>query len=163
MWSRRYNLQLFTSVEIGGSYQATNQDDMLKQANVIYLTRDIVSLDNISGVSTDFFRPQAKLKHVPHDDFPCLLRQLRRSMRLQNISMHRIDFRDHLYLSSAPNSPGFSYEPWETQAFLNGGFDINWFYFDVMRAPLDDVGFHENIFAESYWRSTRPYCSRAEL
>lgn len=152
---------LLTSVEIGESYQATNEDDMLKQTNVTYLTRGAASLDDIPGVSTDFFWPQAKLKHEYHNDFPGLLRQLRRSMRLHNIGVHRIDFRD--YQRSAPNGLGFSHEPWGTEAYLNGGININWFRSDVLRAPLDDVRFDAKIFAESYWRSTSPYCSRAEL
>lgn len=120
---------LLRSVEIGGNYQATNEDDMLKQTNVTYLTRGAASLDDIPGVSTDFFWPQAKFKQVPHDDFPDLLHLLQRSMRLQNIGVHRIDFWD--YLSSALNSLGFSHEPWESQTFLNSGFYINWFCSDA--------------------------------
>ena len=102
---------------------------MLKQTNVTYLTRGAASLDDIPGVSTDFFWPQAKFKQVPHDDFPDLLHLLQRSMRLQNIGVYRIDILD--YLSSELNSLGFSQKPWESQTFLNRGFYINWFYSDA--------------------------------
>lgn len=134
---------------------------MLKRANMTYLTRNTALLDSILGVSTDFFWPQAKLKHLYHNDFLGLLRQLRRSMRLHNIGVHRIDFRD--YLSSAPNSLGFSREPCGTQAFPNGGIYINWFGSDVLQAPLGDFRFDAKIFPKNDLRSTRPYCSRAEL
>jgi len=134
---------------------------MLKRANMTYLTRNTALLDSILGVSTDFFWPQAKLKHSYHNDFLGHLRQLRRSMRLHNIGVNRIDFRG--YLSSAPNSQSFSREPCGTQALPNGGIYINWFRSDVLRASLGDFRFEAKTFPESDWRSTRPYCSRTEL
>jgi SAM-dependent methyltransferase len=132
-----------------GLYHVNAVDDMLKRANVTYLTRGTASLADIPDASVDFFWSQVVLEHVPHDEFPEFLRQLRRIVKPQGIGVHSIDFRDHL--SGALNNLRFSRETWESRAFRNSGFYTNRIRPGAMRALFEDAGFDAKIVAESYW------------
>lgn len=132
-----------------GLDDATGVDDMLKRANVTYLTRGTASLADIPDASVDFFWSQVVLEHVPHDEFPEFLQQLRRIVKPQGIGVHSVDFRDHL--SNALNNLRFSRETWESRAFRNSGFYTNRIRPGAMRALFEAAGFDAKIVAESYW------------
>jgi SAM-dependent methyltransferase len=132
-----------------GLDDATSLDDMLKRANVSYLTRGTASLNDIPDASIDFFWSQVVLEHVPHDEFPEFLRQLRRIVKPQGIGVHSVDFRDHL--SGALNNLRFSRKTWESRSFRNSGFYTNRIRPSAMRALFEDAGFDAKIVAESYW------------
>lgn len=132
-----------------GLDDATGVDDMLKRANVTYLTQGTSSLAGIPDASVDFFWSQVVLEHVPHDEFPEFLQQLRRIVKPQGIGVHSVDFRDHL--SNALNNLRFSRETWESRAFRNSGFYTNRIRPGAMRALFEAAGFDAKIVAESYW------------
>jgi SAM-dependent methyltransferase len=132
-----------------GLGDATSVDEVLKRANVTYLTRGTTSLADIPDASIDFFWSQVVLEHVPHDEFPELLRQLRRLVKPQGIGVHSVDFRDHL--SNALNNLRFPRETWESRAFRNSGFYTNRIRPGAMLALFKDAGFDVEVVAETHW------------
>jgi len=132
-----------------GLGDATSVDDMLRLANVTYLTHGTASLSDIPDASIDFFWSQVVLEHVPHDEFPEFMRQLRRIVKPQGIGVHSVDFRDHL--SNALNNLRFSRETWESKAFRNSGFYTNRIRPATMLALFKAEGFDAEVVAEIYW------------
>lgn len=135
-------------IDLGFS-DATSVDEMLRNANVTYLTRGTASLADIPEASIDFFWSQVVLEHVPRDEFPEFLRQLRRIVKPNGIGVHSVDFRDHL--SNALNNLRFSHETWEGRVFRNSGFYTNRIRPGAMLALFKDAGFDAEVVAETYW------------
>ena len=128
---------------------ATSVDEVLKRANVIYSTRGTTSLAEIPDASIDFFWSQVVLEHVPRDDFPEFLRQLRRIVKPQGIGVHSVDFRDHL--SDALNNLRFSHKTWEGRVFRNSGFYTNRIRPGAMLNLFKEAGFDVEVVAETHW------------
>lgn len=126
-----------------------NVQDLLRRANVNYLTRGTAALADIPDASIDFFWSQVVLEHVPRDEFPVLLRQLRRVVKSSGVGIHSVDFRDHL--SSALNHLRFSNKTWESQIFRNSGFYTNRIRPSEMLALFRDAGFDTKVIAKAYW------------
>lgn len=132
-----------------GLSDVTSVDNMLKRANVTYLTRGTASLCDIPDASVDLFWSQVVLEHVPHDEFPEFLRQLRRIVKPQGIGVHSVDFRDHL--GNALNNLRFSRDTWEGRTFRHSGFYTNRIRPGTMRALFEDAGFDVEVVSETYW------------
>lgn len=128
---------------------ATNVGEVLKRANITYLTHGTTSLAEIPDNSIDFFWSQVVLEHVPHDEFPEFLRQLRRVMKPRGIGVHSVDFRDHL--SSALNNLRFSHETWEGRLFRNSGFYTNRIRPGAMLNLFKEAGFDVEVVSEMFW------------
>ena len=132
-----------------GLGNAASVEEVLKRANVTYLTHGTASLADIPNASVDFFWSQVVLEHVPQDEFPEFLRQLRRIVKPQAIGVHSVDFRDHM--SNALNNLRFSPETWESRAFRKSGFYTNRIRPSAMLALFGDAGFDAEVVAETYW------------
>lgn len=127
----------------------TNVGEILKAANVRYLTNGTASLSNIPDASVDLVWSQVVLEHVPHEEFPELLFQLRRILKPKGLGVHSVDFRDHL--SNALNNLRFSSKTWESKAFRNGGFYTNRIRPGAMLTQFKDAGFDVEVVAETFW------------
>ncbi len=132
-----------------GLGNATSVDEVLERANVTYLTEGTASLTGIPDASIDLFWSQVVLEHVPHDEFPEFLRQLRRIVKPHGIGVHSVDFRDHL--SNALNNLRFSHETWESRAFRNSGFYTNRIRPGEMLALFKEAGFDVEVVTETHW------------
>jgi len=128
---------------------ATNVHELLQRLSVSYLTCGTASLADIPDASVDFFWSQVVLEHVARDEFPVLLRELRRIVRPQGIGIHSVDFRDHL--SNALNHLRFSHATWESRIFRNSGFYTNRIRPSAMLAMFRDAGFDTKVLAKTYW------------
>ncbi len=128
---------------------ATRLEEILQRANVTYLTRGTASLADIPDASVDFFWSQVVLEHVFLDEFPELLRQLRRIIKPRGIGLHSVDFRDHL--SNALNNLRFSHDTWESRAFRNSGFYTNRIRPNAMLALFRESGFDVEVEAKTFW------------
>jgi SAM-dependent methyltransferase len=127
----------------------TSLDEVLKRANVSYLTEGTASLAAIPDASIDFFWSQVVLEHVPLEEFPEFLRQLRRIVKPNGIGVHSVDFRDHL--SNSLNNLRFSSETWEGQIFRNSGFYTNRIRPSAMLGLFREAGFDVEVVAETNW------------
>lgn len=132
-----------------GLDDAASVGEVLQRANVSYLTRGTASLAAIPDASVDFFWSQVVLEHVPHDEFPEFLRQLRRIVKPGGIGVHSVDFRDHL--SNALNNLRFSRDTWEGKVFRNSGFYTNRIRPSAMLSLFKEAGFAPEVVAETYW------------
>ncbi|NKD56047.1 MULTISPECIES: methyltransferase domain-containing protein [unclassified Haematospirillum] len=128
---------------------AASVDEVLRRANVTYLTRGTASLADIPDASIDFFWSQVVLEHVPYGEFLEFLRQLRRIVKSHGIGVHSVDFRDHL--SNALNNLRFSHVTWESQAFRNSGFYTNRIRPGAMLSLFKDAGFDVEVITETHW------------
>lgn len=132
-----------------GLSDATSVGEVLRRANVTYLTRGTSSLEDIPDASIDFFWSQVVLEHVPHDEFPEFLSQLRRIVKPNSIGVHSVDFRDHL--GGALNNLRFSHATWEGRVFRNSGFYTNRIRPGAMLALFKDAGFMAEVVASTHW------------
>lgn len=136
----------YLNLDLGG---AANVHELLQRSSVRYLTSGTASLANIPDASIDFFWSQVVLEHVAVDEFPVLLRELRRIVKAQGIGIHSVDFRDHL--SNALNHLRFSHAIWESRIFRNSGFYTNRIRPGAMLAMFRDAGFDTKVIAKTYW------------
>ena len=132
-----------------GLSDATSVEEVLRRANVTYLTRGTSSLAEIPDASIDFFWSQVVLEHVPYEEFPVFLRQLRRIVKPNGIGVHSVDFRDHL--SDALNNLRFSHSTWEGRVFRNSGFYTNRIRPGAMLTLFRDEGFDPEVVATTHW------------
>lgn len=128
---------------------ATNLPEVLRQADVEYLTQGTTSLASIPDASVDFFWSQVVLEHVPRAEFPLLLKELRRIVSPNSIGVHSIDFRDHL--GGGLNNLRFSREIWEGEVFRGGGFYTNRIRPREMLRMFSDAGFDVEVVSQTRW------------
>jgi SAM-dependent methyltransferase len=130
-------------------YDVTSVSEILERTNVTYLTRGTASLTDIPDASIDFFWSQVVLEHVPLNEFPEFLRQLRRIVKPNGIGVHSVDFRDHL--SNGLNNLRFSSETWEGPMFRRSGFYTNRIRPGAMLALFREADFEVAVLEETYW------------
>jgi SAM-dependent methyltransferase len=88
-----------------------------------YLTTGLASLRGIPDASVDFAWSHAVLEHVAREDFDDTMRELRRVLRADGTSSHRVDLEDHL--AGSLNNLRFPRARWESPLFKNSGFYTN--------------------------------------
>jgi SAM-dependent methyltransferase len=132
-----------------GLVDLTSIEEVLRHANVIYLTNGTASMAKIPDSSIDLFWSQVVLEHVPYDEFPEFLRQLRRIVKPHGIGVHSVDFRDHL--SNALNNLRFPHRIWESRVFRASGFYTNRIRPGPMLTLFTEAGFDVEVFAEKRW------------
>jgi SAM-dependent methyltransferase len=97
--------------------------ELLAATNGEYLTDGLASLRTIPDAAVDFAWSHAVLEHIDRDIFDETLRELRRVMRPDGVSSHRVDLEDHL--AGSLNNLRFSHARWESPLFKNSGFYTN--------------------------------------
>lgn len=128
---------------------AQSREEILHRASVRYLTDGTNSLAHIPSGSIDFFWSQVVLEHVPLDEFPAFLRELRRVVSGNSIGIHSIDFRDHI--GGGLDSLRFTKKTWEGTLFRNSGFYTNRLRPREMLAMFKDAGFSFQVTSETRW------------
>jgi SAM-dependent methyltransferase len=128
---------------------ARNLTEALEKSNVRYLTEGTKSLAHIPDASIDFFWSQVVLEHVPKEEFPRMLQELRRILKADGIGVHSIDFRDHL--GGGLNNLRFSSRIWESHYFRNSGFYTNRIRPRDMLMMFSDAGFVVEVIKETRW------------
>ncbi|PIT04875.1 hypothetical protein TSA1_32110 [Bradyrhizobium nitroreducens] len=123
--------------------------DAMQEYDVVYLTEGTSSLKTIPDQSIDFAWSQVVLEHIYRDEFPALMKELRRVVALNGIGVHSIDFRDHL--GGGLNNLRFGDEVWETQAFRTSGFYTNRIRPREMIDMMKAAGFSVEVISEQRW------------
>lgn len=93
------------------------------ETGTIYMTDGIRSLKNIPDSSIDFCFSNAVLEHIDIDDFDLFVSELKRIMKTNGVSLHRVDLKDHL--GGGLNNLRFSKHVWESAMFKSAGFYTN--------------------------------------
>lgn len=126
-----------------------NVGEYLRANNAQYLTAGVSSLREIPDASIDFVWSQAVLEHIKKEEFPLLLKEIRRILHPDGICSHRIDLRDHL--SSSLNNLRFNEHIWESRFFASSGFYTNRIRFSEMLALFKEAGFSPEVVAIDKW------------
>jgi len=128
-----------------------NLSELLDQFDIRYLTKGIKSFSQIQDGSIDFCWSQVVLEHVSFNDFSFLLKELRRILKRNSISVHSIDFKDHL--GGGLNNLRFPDLIWESKMFKNSGFYTNRIRPDEMLRMFKNEGFLVKILNTTRWSS----------
>jgi hypothetical protein len=123
--------------------------EVMAQADVVYLTDGTRSIGMIPDRSIHFFWSQVVLEHVYRADFPLLMRELRRVAAPDAIGVHSIDFRDHL--GGGLNNLRFPDKIWEAAAFRDSGFYTNRIRPREMIGLMESAGFSVEVISEQRW------------
>ncbi|MHC4052549.1 methyltransferase domain-containing protein [Bradyrhizobium sp. 25ACV] len=123
--------------------------DAMKEYDIAYLTEGTNSLKKIPNQSIDFVWSQVVLEHIYRDEFPALIKELRRVVAPDGIGVHSIDFRDHL--GGGLNNLRFGDDVWETQAFRTSGFYTNRIRPQEMIGLMREGGFSVEVISEQRW------------
>ena len=121
----------------------------LRDNGVYYLTNGLNSLHQISKNSIDFCWSQVVLEHILKDDFLPLMKRMRDLCKENSISLHSIDFRDHL--SGGLQNLRFSEKVWESRLIQTSGFYTNRLRPSQMLKLFDEAGFDTQIIFEDRW------------
>jgi hypothetical protein len=123
--------------------------DAMAECGVVYLTEGTGSLKKIPDQSINFFWSQVVLEHVYRDEFPALMKELRRVAAPEAIGVHSVDFRDHL--GGGLNNVRFGDDVWETRAFRTSGFYTNRIRPREMIGLMETAGFSVEVISEQRW------------
>lgn len=108
--------------------------EILNKINSKYYTEGVKSFSKIKDSSVDLIFSQAVLEHVRVKDFNNLAIEIKRVLKLNALSSHAVDLKDHL--SYSLNNLRFSDRIWETEFFASSGFYTN-------RMSISEI---ENVF-----------------
>ena len=114
-------------------------NDFLELCHAKYLTTGISSFLNIADQSVDFIWSEAVLEHLKLSEFSTVLHELRRILRPDGVSSHRIDLRDHL--SGGLNNLRFPERIWEAETMAKSGFYTNRIRYPQMLSLFGEAGF----------------------
>jgi len=121
-------------------YKSTNNvAEALKSCGIHYETEGLNSLKKLDSDIVVFSFSNAVLEHVKADEFSETMMQLKRVHKLNSISSHRIDFKDHL--GGSLNNLRFSKNIWESKYFPNSGFYTNRLRYSDVKNICVDVGY----------------------
>ena len=124
-------------------------DELLDACNAHYETDGLRSLRAVPNSTVDFIWSNAVLEHVRRAEFLDMLRELRRVIRPEGVSSHRVDLRDHL--GGGLNNLRFSEPLWEWEFMAKSGFYTNRIRYSEMVAMFEQAGFAVTVTAVERW------------
>jgi len=128
---------------------ASSVPELLGVCHAQYVTDGISSLRTIPTASVDFVWSQAVLEHVRRDDVDAVLHELRRVLKPEGASSHRIDLEDHL--QNGLNSLRFSERLWESSWMSSSGFYTNRLRYGDLLDRFAAAGFEVEVVHVDRW------------
>ena len=123
--------------------------ELLAKTGSAYLTCGLRDLRSLPAASVDFIWSQAVLEHVKKSDFLPTMIELRRVLKPQGASSHRVDLSDHL--GGSLNNLRFSERLWESNAWASSGFYTNRIRCADLMRLFEDAGFVADIVRVERW------------
>jgi SAM-dependent methyltransferase len=124
-------------------------NELLNLCNAEYLTSGSSSLKTIPDNSVDFIWSEAVLEHIRFSDFENTFNEIKRILKADGISSHRVDLRDHLVESI--NNLRFSEKTWESNFMVNSGFYTNRIRYSQMIEIFKQIGFNVETKVIETW------------
>ena len=118
---------------------AITLEDVLARCSARYLTLGVKSFETLPDGCVDFIWSHSVLEHIPLNELPLLMREMRRVLKPEGCMSHNIDYQDHL--GHALNSLRFSEEIWESPLMSNAGFYTNRVRGLTMHSMMREAGF----------------------
>lgn len=103
--------------------ECNNFNELLKTANIIYLTKGLDSLRKLENNSIDFCFSQAVLEHIFLNEFSAFISEIYRVQKFGGLCSHQVDLKDHL--GESLNSLRFNTGIWESNLIKRSGFYTN--------------------------------------
>jgi hypothetical protein len=132
--------------QFSSNYKLKN---ILEKFNINYLTNGVNSFKEIPDNSVDLCWSQVVLEHVSLNEFDLLLNQLHRVLKVNSVSVHSIDFKDHL--GGGLNNLRFPHVIWESNFFKSAGFYTNRIRPYKMIEKFENAGFSVEILNVTKW------------
>jgi SAM-dependent methyltransferase len=132
--------------DIGG---CKSTQEIMRELGASYETDGIKSLSAIPDASVDFMFSGAVLQHIRLNEFPELLRHMRRILKPAGVAAHTIDFRDHL--QRGLNNLRFSERVWESSFMASSGFYTNRIPWPRMKLMFEKSGFSVEVKRLQFW------------
>jgi len=124
-------------------------EEIINTINAKYLTRGIKSLEKIPDNSIDFIWSQAVLEHIKLNEFDQFMTELYRILKIDGVSSHRIDLKDHL--SGGLKNLFFSEKIWENSFMSSSGFYTNRIRYNEMISRFINIGFDVQVINVDRW------------
>ena len=124
-------------------------EEIINTINAKYLTRGIKSLEKIPDNSIDFIWSQAVLEHIKLNEFDQFMTELCRILKIDGVSSHRIDLKDHL--SGGLKNLFFSEKIWESNFMSSSGFYTNRIRYNEMISRFINIGFDVQVINADRW------------
>ena len=137
-----------TSLDLSG---VNSFEDLLEVCSASYFIRGTSSLKDIDSSSVDFIISQACLEHVRKNEFKEFVEETYRLSKQNSLSIHSIDFKDHL--SYSLNNLRFSESLWESNFMASSGFYTNRLRYSEMKEIFLDAGFEIVRENKSLWKN----------
>ena len=123
----------------------------ISKLNCYYGTDGLASWRGVPDGSVDYIWSHAVLEHVARDEFLAHIQEMRRVIKPQGVSSHRVDLKDHL--GGALNSLRFSSDVWESKFFSQSGFYTNRLRYSEIIEMMETAGFRVETVAVDRWES----------
>ena len=114
-------------------------EQMIKKLDITYLTNGTSSFEKINNNSINIIISQACLEHVRKKEFKFFMDENYRVCKKGALSIHSIDFKDHLDYSL--NNLRFSEGFWESEFISSSGFYTNRLRYCDMKEVFLKSGF----------------------
>tara|TARA_Y100001936_G_scaffold70123_1_gene69203 strand:+ start:3404 stop:4189 length:786 start_codon:yes stop_codon:yes gene_type:complete len=141
-----------TSIDMGIIHNNYNKfrstEDFLKYNQIEYKTNGMQSYTEIPSSSVDLAWSRSVLEHIYFENFESTLKELHRILKRNSITVHSVDFRDHL--SDSINNLRFNKTIWESHLFRNSGFYTNRLRPSQMIDLFTKNGFDVSIFRQDF-------------
>jgi Methyltransferase domain len=124
-------------------------EELIEKWGIDYLTNGLVSLSELPDASVDYLWSQSVLEHIRKPDFSNYIKEFRRLMTNNGVSVHGVDLKDHL--SYSHNNLRFSENVWESDFMSNSGFYTNRILFSEMMSIFGENGFDAKAINIKRW------------
>lgn len=125
-------------------------DEIKKYYNIEYMTEGLKSLRSLPDSSIDYLWSQSVLEHIKLDEFRDYVREFRRIIKEDGVSVHGVDLKDHL--SYALNNLRFTEAMWESRFMSSSGFYTNRLRYSEILDIFSQEGFSPNILNLKKWK-----------
>jgi len=123
----------------------------LSEMDCIYGTKGLESWKEVPDKCVDFLWSHAVIEHIEKDDFLSHLKEMKRVMKSDCISSHRIDLKDHL--GGALNNLRFNSNLWESSLFKGAGFYTNRLRYSEIINYMEESGFNVKVINIDRWEN----------
>ncbi len=126
-------------------------EELIAKWEIDYLTDGLDSLRQLPDASINYLWSQSVLEHIRKSEFSAYIKEFRRLVTNNGVSVHGVDLKDHL--SYSHNNFRFSEDVWESEFMANSGFYTNRILFSEMMSMFEANGFEATAINIKRWNN----------
>jgi len=124
-------------------------DELIEKWEINYMTDGLDSLMQLSDASINYLWSQSVLEHIRKSEFSDYIKEFRRLVTNNGVSVHGVDLKDHLAYSH--NNLRFTEEVWESEFMAKSGFYTNRILFSEMMSIFRENDFEAKAINIKRW------------